>query len=82
MKFDTVEKAKRILPSFVMRLADGISDIHVLRHRIEREHDALTVDLMRKLGETHSGSCVTAEIRELDRRRIQLTNFLELTQNK
>ena len=81
MKFDSVEKAKRILPSFVMRLADGITDIHVLRHRVEKEYDSITVDMMRKLGETHSEAYVTAEIKELDRKRTQLTNFLELTKS-
>lgn len=81
MKFDTVEKAKRILPSYVMRLADGITDIHVLRHRVELEHRRITDDMMSKLGETASGTYMTAEIKELDRRRTQLTNFLELTKS-
>jgi len=79
MKFDTVEKAKRILPSYVMRLADGITDIHVLRHRVELEHRSLTSDLMRVLGATHSGTFSTAEAKEIDRKITQLSNFLDMT---
>jgi hypothetical protein len=79
MKFDTVEKAKRILPSYVMRLADGINDIHVLRHRVELEYRNVEVEIMEKLSATMSKKYVTAEIKELDRRRIQLKNFLSLT---
>ena len=50
MKFDTVEKAKRILPSFAMRLADGISDIHVLRHRVNLERGNLHGAHLEKAG--------------------------------
>jgi hypothetical protein len=79
MKFDTVEKAKRILPSYVMRLADGITDIHVLRHRVTMERENMTFAMFEKLGETHTQTFVNAEIKEIDRKITQLNNFLELT---
>jgi hypothetical protein len=77
MKFDTVEKAKRILPSFAMHLANGITDLGVLRHRVEGEHGRLTTLMMIKMGERPA--CLVSEVKEIDRKRIQLTNFLENT---
>ena len=73
----TFDKAKRILPSFVLHCANGISDLSVLRARVEGEARKIETLLLDKLAETHSGSHMTAEIKALDLKHEQVTRFLE-----
>jgi len=79
MKFDTVDKAKRILPAFVFHCANGISDLSILRARVKGELNNLIILLTEQLGQTHTGSFRTAEIKNTDRKIEQLKMFLEQT---
>jgi len=78
MKFDTVEKAKRILPSFVMHLANGDIDLNTLRARVVGESRKLDAILANKLTYSPFVEIDWKEIAEIDRKRIQLSNFLDL----
>lgn len=73
----TFEKAKRIMPSFVSHCANGITDLHVLRARVEGEIKNYEILLLDALAETHTGSFRTSKAAELDRKHEQLTRFLE-----
>jgi hypothetical protein len=76
----TYEQALRILPSHASHLAQGQMTLAILRYRVGKEHDKLTAIMIEKLGQTTSGAFRTDEIKELDRKREQLTRFLETTQ--
>jgi hypothetical protein len=73
----TFEKAKRILPSFVLHCANGINDLSVLRKRVEGETRNIETLLLDALAETHTGSFRASKAFELDRKHEQLTRFLE-----
>lgn len=76
----TFEKAVRILPSFVSHLAKGQTELTGLRSRVQGQIKVLTIELLEKVGETHSGSFRTAEAKEVDRKIEQLQRFLEATE--
>ena len=75
----TFEKAKRILPSCAAHCANGISDLSVLRARVEGEAKNLTMLLLETIQQTHTGAYRTAEAKAIDLKLEQLNRFLEAT---
>jgi hypothetical protein len=74
------EKALRLLPSFVYHVAKGQTDLTSLRNRVQGEQKNLTLLLLEKCGETHSGHHITQEMLALDRKIQQLKNFMDQTE--
>lgn len=72
-------RALRILPSFVAHCGNGISDLSILRARVQGELKNLSHLLLEQLGQTNTGSFYTNEINATDRKITQLKNFLEDT---
>ena len=75
----TLDKAKRILPSFVQQLGEGVTDLAILRQRIEAEATRLTMDMLDAITAA-KGSFKASEANAIDRKVEQLNRFLETTQ--
>jgi hypothetical protein len=79
MKFDTLEKARRVLPSFAFPLLEKSGDLGALRRCVRIERDRIKVEVLEAMAATHSGYYATPEIKEMQRRHLQLDNFLNIT---